>query len=526
MLLKFRKKKIIFFSFIIIFISSLFLAEFFSSTYPSANFYFTFTRVWEIILGVIISIYFKYYQYDFSKKISDFLSLIGLLAILYSALFFSKDTPFPSLHALFPTVGTGLIIIFANKNTFVNKILSLKIFVGIGLISYSLYLWHQPLLAFSKSYYGDISVYQKSIIILISLILSYLSWKYIEQFFRNRSKISKKKIFFFSSFITIFFVISSLGIGSFFSPKSKGSTEYKLANSIINSEKIYIKNLNHRMFNKYRIYLEQLKPDMLVIGSSRIETLGRDIFLNKKVLNLFVESATIEDHITMTIMALEKFEPNTIVLAADPWLFNENYGDWRKSRRWKIYGKEYKNSLSKIENPESNTKIFDDQNQKKELKLYEKFLEKLYENFNINSNKSFIPNKKSQSVIYEIGRDGKAKWFSEEREIKPTIINQFISPYTMSVKKYELYKKFIKYLKNKNIDVILFLTPYHNESYSLTTKQNKLLNSIEEQFLDFGNKNSIGILGSYDPEKVGCINADFYDYMHPNTVCINKIVNK
>ena len=43
----------------------------------------------------------------------------------------------------------------------------------------------------------------------------------------------------------------------------------------------------------------------------------------------------------------------------------------------------------------------------------------------------------------------------------------------MSVKKYELYKKFIKYLKNKNIDVILFLTPYHNESYSLTTKQNK-----------------------------------------------------
>ncbi len=526
LLLKLRKKHIIFFSFVIIFLLSLFLAESLSKSHASVNFYFTFTRIWEIILGVIISIYFKYYKYNFSKNISETLSLIGLLSILYSIFFFSKETPFPSLYALIPTVGTGMIIIFANNNTFTNKILSLKIFVGIGLISYSLYLWHQPLLAFSKNYYGSITSSQKFLIIFISAIISYFSWKYIEKFFRDRSKLSKKSIFYLSSFMVVFFILLSFLTGNFFSPKSKGSSEYKLANFIINNEKFYIKNLNHRMFNKYRIYLEQKNPDTLVIGSSRVDTLGEDIFYNKKVLNLFVESATIEDHITMTTMALEKFKPSTIILAAEPWLFNENYSDWRKSSRWKIYKEEYKKSILKIEKPENSIKILDDEFVKKELSLYEKFLENLYVKININSNQSLKPNKKSQSVIYEIGKDGKAKWFSQKKEIRPTIINQFIDPYKASSKKYELYEKFIKYLKNQNIDVILFLTPYENDSYDLTIKKSKLLDNIEKDFINFVNKNSIQIIGSYDPEKAGCLSTEFHDYIHPNTICINKIVNK
>ena len=419
-----------------------------------------------------------------------------------------------------------MIIIFANNNTLTNKILSLKVFVGIGLLSYSLYLWHQPLLAFSKNYYGSINLSQKFLIILISFIISYFSWKYIEKFFRDRSKLSKKSIFYLSSFMVIFFIFISFFIGNFFSPKSKGSSEYKLANLVLKNEKIFTKNLNHRMFNKYRIYVEKVNPDILVIGSSRVDTLGEDIFYNKRVLNLFVQSATIEDHITMTAMALEKFKPSTIILAAEPWLFNENYSDWRKSNRWEIYKKEYKKSISKIEKPEDNIKILDEKFVKKELSSHEKFLEKVYEKINVNSNEILKPNKKSQSVFYEIGRDGKAKWFSEKKEIRPTIIIHFIDPYKASSKKYELYEKFIKYLKNKNIDIILFLTPYENNSYDLTIKDSKLLDNIEKDFINFANKNSLQIIGSYDPEKAGCLSVEFHDYIHPNTICINKIINK
>ena len=88
---------------------------------PQFAFYFTFTRIWEIILGVLIAIYLKNNKYTFSNTLSELLSFLGLMAIVYSVLFFSKDTRFPSLYALVPTIGTGLVIIFGNKSILVKK---------------------------------------------------------------------------------------------------------------------------------------------------------------------------------------------------------------------------------------------------------------------------------------------------------------------------------------------------------------------------------------------------------------------
>ncbi|GIR02847.1 MAG: hypothetical protein CM15mP12_3780 [Gammaproteobacteria bacterium] len=70
--------------------------------------------------------------------------------IVYSILFFDESTPFPSLYTLVPTVGTGLLILSAINRTIIYKILIFSPIVSVGLISYSAYLWHQPLLAFAK----------------------------------------------------------------------------------------------------------------------------------------------------------------------------------------------------------------------------------------------------------------------------------------------------------------------------------------------------------------------------------------
>jgi peptidoglycan/LPS O-acetylase OafA/YrhL len=70
--------------------------------------------------------------------------------LFYAVFTFNKETPFPSLYTLVPTVGTALIILFADKQTVTGRLLGNQVLVGIGLISYSAYLWHQPLFAFAR----------------------------------------------------------------------------------------------------------------------------------------------------------------------------------------------------------------------------------------------------------------------------------------------------------------------------------------------------------------------------------------
>ena len=101
--------------------------------------------------------------------------------------------------------------------------------------------------------------------------------------------------------------------------------------------------MDERQFIKNRIIYENLKPKVLVIGSSRIMQISNDNF-NKQILNLGVSGASVEDHIAITLMALEKFNLDTILLGADPWLFN----DFANQERWKSIAEEYQISLKNL----------------------------------------------------------------------------------------------------------------------------------------------------------------------------------
>lgn len=193
---------------VFIFFISLGVAEWATLRYPSANFYLLPTRGWELLIGVTISIYLKYNSHLKSYLANQLLSMLGFLMIVYSIIYFQKSTPFPSLYALVPTFGTGLLIFTAVKGTVINKFLSIKPIVGLGLISYSAYLWHQPLLAFSRYRFSD----QLSNILLLclcglSLIIAWFSWRYVETPFRKQRKISQKSIFTISISGLVFFVL-------------------------------------------------------------------------------------------------------------------------------------------------------------------------------------------------------------------------------------------------------------------------------------------------------------------------------
>src|SRR6056300_379890 len=133
------------------FVVSLGLAEWTSRNYPSVSFYFLHTRMWELLAGSILA-YFEIIngKRGENKTLNLILPTIGLLLIGHSILFFNDRMFHPSFYTLSPIIGVCLIIWFSNKDELITKIFSTKLFVGIGLISYSLYLWHYPIFAFSR----------------------------------------------------------------------------------------------------------------------------------------------------------------------------------------------------------------------------------------------------------------------------------------------------------------------------------------------------------------------------------------
>jgi peptidoglycan/LPS O-acetylase OafA/YrhL len=166
---------------------SLALSEYSWRHYPSFNFYWLPTRSWELAAGSLCA-----FVTVKQKAIrDDLLSFAGLAAIAFAIFYFDKTTPFPSLYALIPVLGTCGIILFARQGTIVGSLLSLKACVGIGLISYSAYLWHQPLFAFARIRSLSEPPWQLMLLLAgCSLVLAYFSWRYIEMPARRRGSSS------------------------------------------------------------------------------------------------------------------------------------------------------------------------------------------------------------------------------------------------------------------------------------------------------------------------------------------------
>ena len=209
-------------------IASLALSEYSSRHFPEANFYLTHNRAWELFIGVVCAMP----QMDKWKRPHDALSLAGLGMVVYSVFAFSEETRFPSLYALIPVVGTSLVILFGSGGTIVARVLSTRFLVGIGLISYSGYLWHQPLFAFARV--RSLTDPSPELFLLLSacaLVLAYFSWKYVERPFRNRQITSAR--FIVRSLSATAVVVIGIGL---FGNINKGFGDKTLGNGATMSE--------------------------------------------------------------------------------------------------------------------------------------------------------------------------------------------------------------------------------------------------------------------------------------------------
>lgn len=197
-------------------IISLAAAQWGSVKRPVASFYLLPTRGWELSIGAFVAFYHSSdRKRDFSPFVNQAWSAIGSMLLIYAIFAFDNQTPFPSLYTLVPTIGAALILLFATPETWTGSLLSNRFIVKVGLISYSAYLWHQPLFAFAKQR----SIDEPSKLLLGSLavasvVLACFSWKYIEMPFRSKERFNRKKIFIYAAAGSFCFICVGLA-GSF-----------------------------------------------------------------------------------------------------------------------------------------------------------------------------------------------------------------------------------------------------------------------------------------------------------------------
>lgn len=191
------------------------------SHHASASFFLLPSRFWELGLGALSAILLLDVQFlkrlqRFSEMQRDVIGAIGLTLIFLSVFFLDESSRFPGVTAAPSVVGTVLVIVFVSRGTLTGSLLSSKIPVSLGLASYSAYLWHQPLFAFSRHF----SVARPSTIVMLTLIaltilLAHLSLRYVEAPFRNKQKVSRKSIYLlsFTGSVSLF----AFGIGGYIS---------------------------------------------------------------------------------------------------------------------------------------------------------------------------------------------------------------------------------------------------------------------------------------------------------------------
>ncbi len=178
---------------------------------PSASFYWPISRAWELLAGSICALLIRQGKIPEVRYLSD----IGLFVLTVCLFVWSKAFVHPSVFTIIPVLATCLIIVFPQPRSISFELLSNNKIVFIGLISYSLYLWHQPILAFLRmKSLGNLNVTFIVAALIITFIISYLSYRYIETPFRNRKKFSRK--FIFSSSVVGLFCFLIIGLHGHF----------------------------------------------------------------------------------------------------------------------------------------------------------------------------------------------------------------------------------------------------------------------------------------------------------------------
>lgn len=171
-----------------LFLGGLALSAHWVNTAPNAAFYLLPSRAWELSLGALISFpEVSRMLARLPRVAASAFSIIGIIMLAFAIFGYDKTTPFPGVAALLPSIGAGVIIVAGEGGPSIGgRLLSIRPLVWTGLISYSLYLWHWPILVFSALILNrKPSILERGGMIALTFLVAWASWKFIESPFRS-----------------------------------------------------------------------------------------------------------------------------------------------------------------------------------------------------------------------------------------------------------------------------------------------------------------------------------------------------
>jgi peptidoglycan/LPS O-acetylase OafA/YrhL len=245
------------------------------------NYFLLFTRLWEFLIGSLIAITLNNRKYFEKFEIQSYFNNIGLILIFISLLLIETPKDYPNLLTIIPVIGTAIILL-ANNQQSSHIILNNSFLIHLGKISYSLYLWHYPILIFFLYIYNfELNIFNKIFALIVIYFVSLGSYRFIEIPFFKKNVLTRKN---FGILLAIFSVMIFL-LGLIITNKivkSKSHSKYK---NIISDFSHY--NLSDKKGAKRNIMINQFtnskKIKILICGDSHGEDLTMALQSNKNI---------------------------------------------------------------------------------------------------------------------------------------------------------------------------------------------------------------------------------------------------
>jgi peptidoglycan/LPS O-acetylase OafA/YrhL len=313
---------------------------------PTFAFFLAPFRAWELLLGALLGI--RFFPAPASADLKSLLGGAGLALVLFAVFGFSRDTPLPLATAT-ACVGTALIIHSSeNGVSIVGRLLSWRPAVFIGLISYSLYLWHWPIMVFHRSdgfLFAQASVTAKLGLIAVSIGVAYLSWKFVELPFRIRIKTISVRLALGGALASMA-VVGALGAAAL----ALNGAPYRFPQTVV-SIGSYLGYNPAAAFREGQCYLganrqtfdtktcltkDPTRPNYLLIGDSHAAQLWLGLSSVLTSVNLMQATVTMCRPVRVELAALDSRKcPQLMHFVFDDYLLNEKVDKVLLAASWK-----------------------------------------------------------------------------------------------------------------------------------------------------------------------------------------------